>query len=119
MSFHVPTNLNSDSINKRHYHRYFKHQMHMAPSTDQRMALIAEHQGFDSTISPSKRDKAFLELEQAQELFSVGFYGIADNSENMICLLLMTNCCDIREASSLVKGKSGFNNPQQYVVPDL
>lgn len=60
----------------------------------------------------------YLGTEYYQELGCIGFYGIPTNSETMISILLLTNCNDDREGENLTKAKSGFNNPQQYLVPD-
>lgn len=37
----------------------------------------------------------------------------------MISVILLTNCSDLFEASSINRAKSAFNNIQQYIVPDL
>lgn len=60
-----------------------------------------------------------LGTEYYQELGCIGFYGINSNSEIMISILLLTNCHDVREAFNLTRAKSAFNNPQQYLVPDI
>ena len=82
--------------------------MHLAPSTDQRMAFMTNQEGFGNQDHSTGLDSG---VENYQELGCVGFYGIQSNDEVMIAMLLLTNCQDISEASCLRKGhKSGFNN---------
>lgn len=72
--------------------------------------------GFGETDRLTGLDKG---TEHYQELGCIGFYGIQNNSENLISILLLTNCSDAREANSLRRSKSAFNNIQQYLVPDI
>lgn len=119
VSFNFPSTQTSNqaNINLKHYQKYFKHQMHLAPSTDQRMAFMTMQEGFGNRDKSTGIDTG---VENYQELGCVGFYGIQSNDETMIAMLLMTNCQDVSEAYKLRKrSKSGFNNIQQQLVPDL
>ena len=44
------------------------------------------------------------------ELGCVGFYGIQNDNDNMISVILLTNCSDLSEASGTKRAKSAFNN---------
>lgn len=58
-------------------------------------------------------------VDNFQELGSVGFYGIDNNAELMISMMVLTNGSDMHEVLSDKKKCESFNNIQQYVVPDI
>ena len=83
--------------------------MHLAPSTDKRMAFMTVQDGFGEEDT-RLYDKG---TELYKELGCVGFYGIQNHDENMISMILLTNCNDVREASNHRRHvKTGFNNIQ-------
>jgi len=65
--------LNSGNINLKHYHKYFKNQLHLAPSTDQKMAFMTLQNGFGNIDQATGNESG---VENYQELGCVGFYGI-------------------------------------------
>jgi hypothetical protein len=90
--------------------------MHLAPSTDSRMIHMTLQTGF---VGEEKSTGLEQGIENYQDLGCVGFYGIQNDDDNMISVILLTNCSDLFEASSRNRAKSAFNNIQQYIVPDL
>ena len=79
---------------------------------------VDEHVGQQSTgVNSESMDK--VGVDNFQELGSVGFYGIVNNSEIMISIIILTNGSDINEATSDKPKCGSFNNIQQYLVPDI
>lgn len=74
-------------------------QMHLAPSTDSKMntMLNSPFGGVSADLgsSDSTQDHDKVGVENFQELGSVGFYGIDNNAELMISIIILTNCSDM------------------------
>lgn len=118
-SFQFPTTApsNQPNIDLKHYERYFKDQLHLAPSTDRR-AIRMMSQMTSVSGSAVQNDKMYNDAE----LGCAGFYGIHNDPEVFLSLLLTTSCFEVMDqpglsASGRWRSCSLFNNPQQYLVP--
>ena len=93
VSFDFPSTdpANQSNINLKNYHRYFHSQLHLAPSTDVNSKLImAQHK--------QKQEGNYRIAENFQELGCIGFYGVQNNEEILVSIIILNNCSDIVEA---------------------
>lgn len=112
VSFDFPSSKveNLKNMNLKHYQRYFKNQMHLAPSTDSRLIHMTLQTGFVGEEKSTGIDQG---IENYQDLGCVGFYGIQNDDDNMISIILLTNCSDIFDAENTSRRtNSAFNNIQ-------
>ena len=95
--------------------------MHLAPSTDSKINTMVNspHGGVNDLVSPESSQIDKVGVDNYQELGCVGFYGIDNNAELMISIMILTNCSDVQEALSDKQELGCFNNIQQYLVPDI
>ena len=119
ISFQFPTtaDYNQHNIDLKHYERYFKDQLHLAPSTDRRSIRIMNQMTLVSG-NAAENDKMYHD----SELGCAGFYGINNDPEVFLGMLLTTSCFEVMDqpglsASGRWRSCSLFNNPQQYLVP--
>ena len=85
--------------------------MHLSPSTDTETALLMSQIGLE--MQGRGANAQFREKEQIinfQELGGIGFYGIQNNEDTMISMLLMTNGSDM--CDEYYSKKIGYNNVQ-------
>ena len=106
ISFDFPSTdlANQSNINLKNYHRYFTSQLHLAPSTDNNAKLIMNQ-------LKQKEEGNYRIAENYQELGCIGFYGVQNNEDVLISMIILNNCSDIVEAQSNVQNAS-YNNIQ-------
>lgn len=114
ISFQFPTTAayNQHNIDLNNYERYFKDQLHLAPSTDRRSIRIMNQMTLASG-NTAQNDKMYHD----SELGCAGFYGINNEPEVFLSMLLTTSCFEVMDqpglsASGRWRSCSLFNNPQ-------
>ena len=92
ISFQFPTtaDYNQHNIDLKHYERYFKDQLHLAPSTDRRSIRIMNQMTLVSG-NTAENDKMYHD----SELGCAGFYGINNDPEVFLGMLLTTSCFEV------------------------
>jgi len=95
ISFEFPTTAayNQQNIDLKKYEKYFTDQLHLAPSTDRRSIRIINQITMASHQDHATNEKTYHE----SELGCAGFYGINNDPEVFLSMLLITSGFEVMD----------------------
>ena len=82
--------------------------MHLAPSTDTLTALVMAQLGLGMSENTQNLFRQQEQIINYQELGGIGFYGILNNDDNLLAMIIMTNGADMSD--EYLAKQVGYNN---------